>query len=43
MDIVPNELKQLETVHAFKREIKKWTPVNCPCRLWSYIQNVGFL
>ena len=43
-DIVPNELKQLETVNAFKREIKKWKPVNCPCRLCRpYIQNVGFL
>ena len=27
-----------------KREIKKWKPVNCPCRLCRpYIQNVGFL
>ena len=31
--IVPTELKQLETVNAFKREIKKWKPENCPCRL----------
>ena len=29
-DIVLSELKQLETVNAFKREIKKWKPVNCP-------------
>ena len=28
-DIVPSELKQLETVNASKREIKKWKPVNC--------------
>ena len=43
-DIVPTELKQLETVNAFKREIKKWQPVNCPCRLCRpYIQNVDFL
>ena len=28
-DIVP-ELKQLESVNAFKREIKKWKPVSCP-------------
>ena len=32
-DIVPSEVKQLETVNAFKREIKKWKPVKCPCRL----------
>ena len=42
-DIVPSELKQLETVNAFKRGIKKWKPVNCPCWLCRpYIQNVGF-
>ena len=42
-DIVPSEFKQLETVNAFKREIKKWKPVNCPCRLCRpYIQNVSF-
>ena len=42
-DIVPSELKQLETVNAFKREFKKWKPMNCPCRLCRpYIQNVGF-
>ena len=42
-DIVPSELKQLETVNSFKRGIKKWKPVNCFCRLWKpYIQNVGF-
>ena len=42
-DIVPSELKQLEAVNVFKGDIKKWKPVNCPCRLCrSYIQNVGF-
>ena len=43
-DVVPNELKQLETTNAFKREIKKLKPLNCPCRLCRlYIKNVGFL
>ena len=42
--IAPGELKQLETAKAFKREIKKWKPEKCPCRLCRpYIQNVGFL
>ena len=41
-DIVPPELKALETVNAFKIEIKKWKP-ECPCRLCKpFIQNVGF-
>ena len=43
-DIVPSKLKQWETVNAFKREIKKWKPVNWSCRLSRpYIQNAGFL
>ena len=42
-DMVHSEMKQLESVNAFKREIKKWKPVNCPYRLCRpYIQNVGF-
>ena len=41
-DIVPPELKALETVNTFKREIKKWKP-ECPCRLCKpFIQNAGF-
>ena len=41
-DVVSSEMKQSETVNAFKREIK-WKPVNCPCRLCRpYIENVGF-
>ena len=43
-DLVPTELKELTTVAAFKREIKKWKPENCPCRLCKqYIQNIGFI
>ena len=42
-DIVPSELKQLETANAFKREIKKCISVNCPCKLCGpHMQNVDF-
>ena len=42
-DIVPSELKQLETVNAFKRGIKKLKPVNYPCSLCKpYKQNFSF-
>ena len=41
-DIIPPELKFLENVNAFKRELKKWKP-EFPCRLCKpFIQNVGF-
>ena len=32
-DIVPVELKQLTSLNAFKKDIKKSQPKNCPCRL----------
>ena len=43
-NLVPDKLKQLDDVHAFKEEIKKWKSKNCPCRLCkTYLQNVGFI
>ena len=31
-NLVPDKLKQLVDVYAFKKEIKNWKPKNCPCR-----------
>ena len=43
-DIVPLELKQLTSLNAFKKGIKKWQPKNCPCRLCKqYLSNLGFI
>ena len=43
-DLVPKELKELSSLSAFKKAIKKWKPQNCPCRLCKkYIQNLGFI
>ena len=43
-DLVPLELKQLESIEVFKLKIKKWIPFECPCRLCrTYIQQVGFV
>ena len=42
-DLVPNELKDIGNLTAFKT-IKKWSPEKCPCRLCKvYISNVGFI
>ena len=42
--LVPDKLKQLVDIHAFKKEIKKWKPENYPCRLCkTYIPLVGFI
>ena len=41
-NLVPD--KQLVDIHAFKKEIKKWNPENCPCSLCkTYIPHVGFI
>ena len=43
-DLVPSELKEKQSIAAFKNEIKKWKPNDCPCRLCKYyIARVGFI
>ena len=43
-DIVPLELKELTSVVAFKKSIKKWKPKSCPFRLCKkYVSNFGFI
>ena len=40
-DFVPNEVKGIENLAAFKKAIKKWSPGKCPCRLCKvYISNL---
>ena len=43
-DLVPLELKQLESREVFKLKIKKWIPFECPWRLCrTFIQQAGFV
>ena len=43
-NILPDRLKNANSIEAFKIQIKKWKPENCPCRLCKvYVQNVGFV
>ena len=43
-DLVPTEIKESESLEAFKVRIRKWIPSECPCRLCrTYIQQVGFI
>ena len=43
-NLVPNKLKQLFDIHAFKKESKKWKPENCPCKLCkTYIPYFCFI
>ena len=43
-ELVPVEIKNVDSVASFKRAIKKWKPINCPCCLcWTYVFQVGFM
>ena len=43
-EILPNEIKDSDTLQIFKTKIKKWVPVECPCRLCKiYLPQVGFI
>ena len=43
-ELVPVEIKNVDSAVSFKRAIKKWKPINCPCRLCrTYVFQVGFV
>ena len=43
-DILPSYIRNSSTLLEFKRNIKQWKPIECPCRLCkTYISGVGFL
>ena len=40
----PNEMKESESLNAFKFKIKRWVPEGCPCRMCKiYLWQVGFI
>ena len=42
--IIPDDIKATASVSLFKRKIKNWTSINCPCRLCkNFIPNLGYL
>ena len=43
-ELVPNDIKQSESLDLFKKKIKVWKPLGCTCRLCKdYIFNLGFI
>ena len=43
-NIIPRDMRNCNTVNSFKRNIKKWLPEGCPCRLGKvYVQGLGFM
>ena len=42
--MVPERLKTISIYDEFKREITKWVPDNCLCRICKeYVSNLGFV
>ena len=43
-NLVPQNLKDCDSLNKFKKLIKSWTPEKCPCKLCKqYIANIGFI
>ena len=43
-DTLPKEIKNSETLNAFKLKIKNWVPQECPCKLCkTYVLQVRFI
>ena len=41
---IPTDIKNKGSLIEFKKEIKKWKPLNCPCRICKiFIPNLGFI
>ena len=42
--ILPDDIKQSESLDTFKKNIKTWIPNDCPCRLCkTYLEGIGFI
>ena len=42
-EIVPDDIKNAETLAIFKSQIKKWKPIGCTCRLCEvFVRGLGF-
>ena len=43
-ELIPNDLKEENSLAVFKDKIKKWTTDKCPCRLCKkYVAHLGFI
>ena len=42
--VLPESIKEVESLKISKRKVKNWICDDCPCRLCKiYLQNIGFL
>ena len=42
--ILPENVRQINSLVQFKESVRKWVCIDCPCRLCKlYLPNIGFL
>ena len=42
--ILPDRIKKCKSLYLFRKEIRKWKPDKCPCRLCkTYVKGLGFV
>ena len=42
--ILPNDIKNSDSLNIFKHRIKQWTPDNCQCKICrNFIKNLGYI
>ena len=42
--LIPTKIEKAKSLHLFNKEIRKWKPKNCPCRLCKiYVKDLGFV
>ena len=42
--VLPENLRQINSLVQFKESVRKWICIDCPCRLFKlYLPNIGFL
>ena len=43
-NIIPDNIKSIQNISQFIKEIRLWKPINCPCRLCKkYVFGLGFI
>ena len=42
-NLLPQDIKDSESLDIFKNKIRKWKPVGCKCKLcWIYKEGIGY-
>ena len=43
-ELVPADIKSAASIGIFKKRVRNWTPINCPCRLCAdFIPGLGYM